>query len=409
MAGGRNPRDPWEGYDFIDINSRSDGPAPQRERRPRQGERRPSSSRNRRPSSTERRSRDRTPPRGRQPRGRPPSSKRPAQRPPGKSRPRKPLSKGARHFLLALTLLFMVAITAFACVFLVFKVREIEVTGDTVYDQATILEICGYEPGDNLVLLTTAPQEQALEEKLPYIADAQIIRHFPSTLEIQITGAQTAACVASGSQWFTISSTGKILEQVTEPPDGVLQVTGLVLTDPVPGGAFQAQDEEHQDAFDEILSTLTDLGAAGDFTTLDLTDLYNITMNYQGRIQFLMGSTVELQYKLEFALNKVIPKLEADAQGTLDLTVAADVKKGFFTEGTSSSGAQTSSSSQESSDASGGEETSDSGDSSGGEETSDSEDSSQDENSASSEDSSDSEESSGGDRGGGIPDTIFTG
>ena len=304
------------------------------------------------------------------------------------------MSKGARRFLLTLTLLLMVAITAFACVFLVFKVREIEVTGDTVYEQAAILEICGYEAGDNLALLTTAPQEQALEEKLPYIADAQIIRHFPSTLEIRITGSQTAACVASGSQWFTISSTGKILEQVTEPPDGVLQVTGLVLTEPVPGGKVKVQDEERQQAFEEVLTTLTDLGAAGDFTTLDLTDLYNITMNYQGRITFLMGSTVGLQYKLETSLNKVIPKLGSDATGTLDLTVAADVKKMFFTEGTSNA-AQTSSSQQDSGDTSSGEEAT------GGED--------QDEDGTGSEDPSDSEESSGSDRGGEIPDTIFTG
>ncbi|MGI6255246.1 MAG: cell division protein FtsQ/DivIB [Acutalibacter sp.] len=409
MAGGRPPRDPWEGYEFIDINSRSGEPSPQRERRPRQEERRaPSRSRNRRPSTRER-SRSGTPPRGRQPRGSPPN-RRPPQRPPGKKRPRKPLGKAARRFLMVFTLLVMVAVTAFACVFLVFKIRDIEVTGDTVYEQSTILEVSGYQIGDNLVLLTTGPQEQALEDQLPYIADAQIIRHFPGTLEIHITAAQTAACVASGSQWFNVSSTGKILEQVTEPPAGVMQVTGLVLTEPEVGETFQAQDAEHQEAFGEILSTLADLGAAGDITTLDLTDLYNITMNYQGRIQFLMGSTVELQYKLELALGKVIPNLASDAKGTLDLTVAGDVKKAFFTEGTSST-SSTSSSTQEDGDSSSSEgSTEESGDSS--DTTSDTSDSSDSSDSGSSTDdggSSNGEESSGTDRGGEIPDTIFTG
>lgn len=315
------------------------------------------------------------------------------------------------------TLLMMGAITAFVCVFLVFKVREIEITGDTVYEQSAILDVCGYEVGDNLALLTTAPQEEALEQQLPYIAEAQIIRHFPGTLEIHITGAQTAACVASGSQWFSVSAAGKILEQVTEPPAGVMQATGLVLTDPVLGGTLQAQDDEHQQAFTEILTVLGELNAAGDFTTLDLTDLYNITMNYQGRIQFLMGSTVELKYKLELALTKVIPELTSEDSGTLDLTVAPDVKRAFFTEGTASTG-ESGTSSQESGESSSSEESSDTDSSASATDSEESsengsessqEDSSEEGSSQSDEDSSDSWEGGEGDRGGEIPDTIFTG
>ncbi len=44
------------------------------------------------------------------------------------------MGKAARRFLLAFTLLAMAAVTAFVCVFLLFKVRTIEVTGDQVYD-----------------------------------------------------------------------------------------------------------------------------------------------------------------------------------------------------------------------------------------------------------------------------------
>ena len=123
---------------------------------------------------------------------------------------------GARQAVNFVTLLAMAAVTAFVCVFLLFKVRTIEVTGDQVYDPSAILELCGYQEGDNLALLTTGEQEAALEEQLPYVEDAQILRHFPSGLEIHITAAQQAACVQSGSQWFIISGKGKILEEA--PP-----------------------------------------------------------------------------------------------------------------------------------------------------------------------------------------------
>ena len=153
------------------------------------------------------------------------------------------MSKGARRFLLVFTLLCMAAVTAFLCVFLLFKVRVIQVTGDMIYQEQDVLNAAGYQEGDNLALLTTSEQEQRLEQQLPYIQDAQIIRHFPSTLEIRVTAAQVAADVQNGSQWYAVSTQGKILEEKTSPSEGVMQVAGLALTDPVVGGQIQLEDE----------------------------------------------------------------------------------------------------------------------------------------------------------------------
>ena len=135
--------------------------------------------------------------------------------------------------------------------------------------------------------------------------DAQILRHFPSGLEIHITAAQQAACVQSGSQWFIISGKGKILEEATQPLEGVMQITGLTLKDPVVGSTLQVEDASVQQALETILSTLVDLGGVGEFTALDLTDLYNITLSYQDRVMFQLGNTVDLEYKLTYGYGLV--------------------------------------------------------------------------------------------------------
>ena len=49
------------------------------------------------------------------------------------------------------------------------------------------------------MFLVTEGKEELLEEKLPYIEEAQIRRNFPSTLEIHIIAAQQAACVAGAA------------------------------------------------------------------------------------------------------------------------------------------------------------------------------------------------------------------
>lgn len=404
MRQDRRDRDPWEGYEFIDINSRGEEAPPRPPREPQRPARRPSSRRGRDkparggPKKEPRQGRLQG---GREPRRRPPSQPR---RPQGRERPRKPMGKAARRFLLAFTLLAMAAVTAFVCVFLLFKVRTIEVTGDQVYDPSAILELCGYQEGDNLALLTTGEQEAALEEQLPYVEDAQILRHFPSGLEIHITAAQQAACVQSGSQWFIISGKGKILEAATQPLEGVMQITGLTLKDPVVGSTLQVEDASVQQALETILSTLVDLGGVGEFTALDLTDLYNITLSYQDRVLFQLGNTVDLEYKLTYGYGLVTSTdpvhIAQDEYGTLDLTLAGDVKKAYFTE---SAGSSASSAAGEDGGSSGA-----AGDAAGGTSSEDSSSSAADgaEGETGGEESSSTQESG---RGSDIPSTIFTG
>ena len=388
MRQDRRDRDPWEGYEFIDINSRGEEAPPRPPREPQRPARRPSS----------RRGRDK-PARGspkKEPRqGRSQGGRDPRRRPP--SQPRRPQGR-------AFTLLAMAAVTAFVCVFLLFKVRTIEVTGDQVYDPSAILELCGYQEGDNLALLTTGEQEAALEEQLPYVEDAQILRHFPSGLEIHITAAQQAACVQSGSQWFIISGKGKILEAATQPLEGVMQITGLTLKDPAVGSTLQVEDASVQQALETILSTLVDLGGVGEFTALDLTDLYNITLSYQDRVMFQLGNTVDLEYKLTYGYGLVTSTdpvhIAQDEYGTLDLTLAGDVKKAYFTD---SAGSSASSAAGEDGGSSGA-----AGDAAGSTSSEDSSSSAADgaEGETGGEESSSTQESG---RGSDIPSTIFTG
>ena len=61
----------------------------------------------------------------------------------------------------------MLTAAVLLCVFLLFRVAQIEVTGDQVYSASDILKICGYETGDNLVFLPTKEQEEQLERELP--------------------------------------------------------------------------------------------------------------------------------------------------------------------------------------------------------------------------------------------------
>lgn len=286
-------------------------------------------------------------PQGRGPQARPPARKRPPGPPGGPGRPprrepprkgHKPLGKTARRVTLLLAVLAMAAVTALLCVFLLFKVADIQVTGDPVYSQEEVLALCDYAIGDNLLFAPTQSQEERLESQLPYVEDAEVIKHFPNTLEIRITAAQTAASVSSGGGWLCVSSQGKILELGAEPAAATMQVTGFVSTATQPGQYLQAEDATALSALQEILTALTDREMITQCTRLDLTDLYDIRLWYQDRVECKLGSTAELTYKLDFAYDALInPTTEnriGDKEtGVLDLSYAADAHKAGFEAG----------------------------------------------------------------------------
>ena len=329
----------------------------------------------------------RSQPGGPGPQGRPPARRRPpgppggsGRRPPRREPPRKgrkPLGKTARRVTLLQAVLTMAAVTALLCVFLLFKVADIQVTGDLVYSQEEVLALCDYAIGDNLLFAPTQSQEERLESQLPYVEDAQVIKHFPNTLEIRITAAQTAASVSSGGGWLYVSSQGKILEQAAEPAAATMQVTGFVSTATQPGQYLQAEDATALSALQEILTALTDREMITQCTRLDLTDLYDIRLWYQDRVECKLGSTAGLTYKLDFAYDALInPTTEnriGDKEtGVLDLSYAADAHKAGFEagpvdpEGSASSAAASSTPEGEGTDTADGTSGDTTGDTSGG-------------------------------------------
>lgn len=286
-----------------------------------------------------------------------------------KKRAKKPLSNGARRAMVALTVLMMAAVTVLLAVFLLFKVSEIRITGDLAegYLEEDVLNICGYKVGDNLFFLTTRDKEQKLKEQMPYIEDAKIIRHLPGTLEIQLIRAEVASCVSYEGGWLYTSAGGKILEKQDKPQNGVIQVFGLTLPEAVVGREIWVDkpdgelpevasgDEDSREArkakelrealnahyacvaYRTVLKRITELEAAGDFTLLDLSDLSNIRLIYQDRVEFLLGSSVELEYKIGLGLTSV-EKWEQErpgtkARGVMNLSTADETKRAYFTEG----------------------------------------------------------------------------
>ena len=288
----------------------------------------------RRPSAGER-----TSPNQGRPSDRPISQERPVSSerrpiPSGRDRqPRKGKSEVKKPVVFFLALI-MTAATAVLAIFLFFKISDIQVTGDVLegHSDEEIIRISDCRVGGNLVFLSTGKSEAALKKQIPYIQNVRLIRHLPNTLEIRVTAAKIAACVSGGSGWLFVNKDGKVLENRGGPQDGILKIMGLNPPETEPGNVLLLEDNTAQTACTTILRTVQELGLTGEFTRADLSDLSDIRMVYQDRIEFQLGSTLELGYKIELGC-RALEKLGPGEHGIMNLAFSGDTKRAVFTAG----------------------------------------------------------------------------
>lgn len=232
-------------------------------------------------------------------------------------------------------ILIFVMVTALLCVFLVFKVRNIEVKGDLVYGEADIISVCDYNMGDNLFFLSTTDREEKLEKSLPYIKKAKIKRKIPDTIEINIEGASVVGSVKTDSGYIYVDGDGKILQNSSEAASGIMNVEGITVPNAAPGLKMKIEDTAVQEAYDEILKTVDDAQAQAEFTRIDLSNVHDIRMWYQDRIEMRLGNANSLDYKIRFGLRIVREKTDyvsPTARGVIDLTLSKEENKAPFTE-----------------------------------------------------------------------------
>lgn len=255
---------------------------------------------------------------------------------------RKPMSLLKRRLLIVLALAVMLGGTLFLAESLLLRVTEVRITGDAIYAGEDVRAVCDYHTGDNLLLIPRKDREQKLELQLPYIAKAKISIRIPGTVEVHLTAAQPICAISAGGGWYVTAQDGKVLEVRADPPEGLAQVTGLTLHSAQPGLPLGIEGEEQAAAFREIVETIGELGAAGEFTRLDMSDMNSIRLWYQDRVECLLGTATDLKHKIVYGRGVFDTSqkdaIQPDQTGTLDLSYLSESNRAFFNPGPVSPG-----------------------------------------------------------------------
>ncbi|MBE6855351.1 MAG: FtsQ-type POTRA domain-containing protein [Ruminococcus sp.] len=183
---------------------------------------------------------------------------------------------------------------------LFFNVNTVKVIGETGYEDTQIVAVSGIQNGDNLVRLDEFAVREKLLAGLLNVEDVAIKKRYPSTVEITVSPCIPGANIACESGYLLVSEKGKILDLKTEADGSLLTVTGLEPASLTIGTYLTSTDPQKDKIFETLTKAIRDK-QYDTIVSVNLTDKYDIHVNYENRIDFALGNSNEINYKLELA------------------------------------------------------------------------------------------------------------
>ena len=195
---------------------------------------------------------------------------------------------------------FVVVITVTVLsVTLLFNASEVVVSGTELYSSEQIRLISGVEQGDNLIRLDTHTAEQCVLDSLSYVDDIKVLRSFPSRISIKVTEAVPKANIERDGKYYVVSESGKILEAgLDKPMSGLIVIVGYDLKNTKVGDKLVSNDDMKQTITETIFDSIDRTDMKEHISAMNITDRTNIKLNYDSRINILLGSSLDLEYKL---------------------------------------------------------------------------------------------------------------
>lgn len=238
--------------------------------------------------------------------------------------------KKSHKFRATLILTLIAIIALVVCEIAFCRVKVIKVNGVTQYDTNEVIASTGVTEGQNLLLVNAKSIEENLYSLYPYVEKIKLRRIFPTTAEISITEATVRYSIAYNGGYVYISQYGKLLDNRTEKEANSILLVGGGITDN--DGYLKFNDEYQQQAYEEINTCLNERGdEISKITRIDISDVYNIKLLYDGRVLMNIGGISDLRYKLNFGLQIVMGSGISDTEyGTLDLTLSKENNRAYF-------------------------------------------------------------------------------
>lgn len=216
----------------------------------------------------------------------------------------------AMIFIIAMSILVVLSLTVF------FNINTIVINGQSVYSTDEITQILGIKKGNNLFRIKLDDVENHLLIRLPEIETVKIQRCLPDKLVVTVTPCVAMANLDADGKIFEISQSRKIIKEINQEDKTLLQIKGFEPESTQIGSIAVSTDKYKNEILNTIVDTIKKINFTG-ITTIDITDRLNIKLIYKDKIPLEVGSSLDLEYKIEFLKSVTDEKIDDDFNGKI--------------------------------------------------------------------------------------------
>ena len=197
------------------------------------------------------------------------------------------------------------------------------------------------EKGDNLLFVSSSDVSRKLEKNLPYISSASVKKDFPSGVIIELTECKKVYSYKAETGYYLADENGKFIEvadgKKAKKYTEVIcsKVTADAVGEQIKIGK-KSKDSKEWDDTEKVIEYLELVRKSGmKITSIDISNLNDIYMEYDNRIEIHMGKMsdeangVTAWKKLSLAKKSLDAedKENPEQKGTLNMTIS---KKAYF-------------------------------------------------------------------------------
>ncbi len=225
------------------------------------------------------------------------------------------------NYVIYYIMLSVVAFIIFAIlsVTVLFNCEEIVVEGESKYSDQQIIEASGLKGDENLIRLSLSGVDKRILDELVSLDSAVVTKAFPNKIKITVTPAEPMVNFYYAGKNYVISHVGRVMEIERNAAD-CMEVIGYQPGDNVVVGDYISAANPEQDETIQTISSTIDLVGITQITELDITDMLNIGLVYEDRIEINLGSMLQLEEKLTIVKELAENYIAETEKVTLDVS-----------------------------------------------------------------------------------------
>ncbi len=204
-------------------------------------------------------------------------------------------------FVVGAILVFLLALSAVvSLILLMFPVVEIEVTGDSRYSYAEIIEATGIKKGARLYFVNEGKAESKALEKLSYLESVEVNSYFPNRVKIEIKEFDDIYLLYHERGYCYVNGDFEILEIIDSPSS--FEEFGAIfvkLENEISGEVGNTYEGEDAERALELCQYLKSHGFYQYLNIIDVSAKYNVSFVMEKKYKFVLGSMSDVEEKLD--------------------------------------------------------------------------------------------------------------